>query len=106
MIKVNTFGERLKKVRLERKLTIEKLAELVDTGESTIRSYEKSRRYPQIYKLIRLCNALNVTPDYLLQDEIYYNLVTDKNDLLEDIDSLSPKQVDILKKFLVILKDI
>ena len=93
---MNNFGTRLRKVRLDKGITMEKLAELADTTEIAIRSYEKSRRYPNSVMLIKLCNALKVTPNYLLQDEIKYNL----------IDGLTPKQLEFTKNMLVHVKDI
>ncbi|MBS6314368.1 MULTISPECIES: helix-turn-helix transcriptional regulator [Porcipelethomonas] len=103
---MNNFGTRLRKVRLDKGITMEKLAELADTTEIAIRSYEKSRRYPNSVMLIKLCNALKVTPNYLLQDEIKYNLIEDRNEIIETIDGLTPKQLEFTKNMLVHVKDI
>lgn len=103
---MNNFGTRLKKVRLDKGITMEKLAELADTTEIAIRSYEKSRRYPNSVMLIRLCNALKVTPNYLLQDEINYNLIEERNNVIETIDGLTPKQLQFTKNILEYIKDI
>ena len=56
--------------------------------------------------LIKLCNALKVTPNYLLQDEIKYNLIEDRNEIIETIDGLTPKQLEFTKNMLVHVKDI
>ncbi len=40
---MNNFGTRLRKVRLDKGITMEKLAELADTTEIAIRSYEKKQ---------------------------------------------------------------
>lgn len=103
---MNNFGTRLKKVRLDKGITMEKLAELADTTEIAIRSYEKSRRYPNSVMLIKLCNALKVTPNYLLQDEINYNLIEERNNVIETIDGLTPKQLQFTKNILEYIKDI
>lgn len=95
-----SFGERIKTVRKDKKLTQEKLADLCDTSEAVIRSYEKSRRVPNLKMLIRLCNALNVSPNYLLQDEIAFNPYNDENRLLQTYSVLTPSQKDFFEDFL------
>lgn len=98
------FGERLKEVRKEKSYTLEKLAALCDTSETVIRNYEKSRRIPNITMLIQLCNALNVTPYYLLQDELANNPCSEIDRLINEIESLSPNKKSLLIDFLQILK--
>ncbi len=90
------FGARVRKIRKERNMTIVKLAELCDSSENVIRNYEKSRRLPQIDMLIRICNALKVSPDYLLQDELVYQPHWVNEELLQKINRLSPKNISVL----------
>ncbi len=90
------FGARVRKIRKERNMTIVKLAELCDSSENVIRNYEKSRRLPQIDMLIRICNALKVSPDYLLQDELVYQPHWANEELLQKINRLSPKNISVL----------
>lgn len=94
---MNNFGTRVRKIRKERNMTIVKLAELCDSSENVIRNYEKSRRLPQVDMLIRICNALRVSPDYLLQDELVYESYQVGEELLQRINMLSPKNVSVLK---------
>lgn len=84
---MESFGKRLRKVRKSKELTIEKLSELCESSESVIRNYEKSRCMPSCYMLIRLCNALQVEPSYLLEGELS---LKDAKQVQERIDSLPP----------------
>lgn len=98
------FGVRLNLARKERKLTLEKLASLCNTSETVLRNYEKSRRFPNIEMLARLCNALKVSPNYLLQDDLTYSFEDETNELLSIIQLLSPSQKDFLMNFVHTLK--
>lgn len=101
---MENFGSRLRTVRKEKNLTIAKLAEMCNSTEGVIRGYEKSRRLPKTDMMIRLCNALRVAPDYLLQDELDFNPCQKKDEVFSVIDKLTPKQFDFLKEFLETLK--
>lgn len=93
---MSDFGARVRKIRKERNMTIVKLAELCGTSENVIRNYEKSRRLPQVDMLTRICNALEVSPEYLLQDELVYHSQQAGEELLHKISRLSPKNVSVL----------
>lgn len=93
---MSDFGARVRKIRKERNMTIVKLAELCDSSENVIRNYEKSRRLPQVDMLIRICNALRVSPHYLLQDELVYQSPQAREELFQKIGRLSPKNLSVL----------
>lgn len=97
---MSDFGARVRKIRKERNMTIVKLAELCDSSENVIRNYEKSRRLPQVDMLIRICNALKVSPDYLLQDELVYQSHQMNEELLQKISRLSPKNLSVLMEMI------
>lgn len=61
-----TFGEKLRKFRLQKKMSQQDLAKAAGLGINTIRNYEKGSTYPQnrgVYA--RLAEILGVSPDYL-----------------------------------------
>lgn len=101
---MNGFGARVRKIRQERNMTIVKLAELCDSSENVIRNYEKSRRLPQVDMLIRICNALSVSPDYLLQDDLIYESHEVSEELFQRINRLSPKNLLVLKDMISMLE--
>ncbi len=65
-----SFGQQLRKLRLEHHLTQEQLAEQIDVGFQFIGLLERGCRVPSVDTVLRLCNALNCTPDFLLQDSL------------------------------------
>lgn len=70
------FGERLKALRHEKKLTQEQLADKMELVKSSISSYENNTKYPSIEVLIKLCQYFGVSSDYLLglSDKLEYEV--------------------------------
>ncbi len=60
------IAERLKKARDEQGLTQTELAKMAEISRSAIVHYETAGTVPGGIELIKLSNALNVTPNYLL----------------------------------------
>ncbi len=63
---IMTFGEKLKKKRIERCLTQNDLANKIHVSPSTISLYESDEREPTLSTLVAIANALQVSSDYLL----------------------------------------
>ena len=61
-----TFGQRLKRIRKERKYTQRKLAKKSGIYHQSISNYELERAYPNLMTIEWLCNALDVTATELL----------------------------------------
>lgn len=60
------FGNRLRQLRKEKRLTQQQLAELIGVKNSVISFYEVGERIPSPDVLRKLALALHVTADYLL----------------------------------------
>ena len=60
------FGDRLRKLRKERKLTQKELASLIGVKNSVISFYEVEDRTPSLEVLIKLSKALHISTDILL----------------------------------------
>ncbi len=60
------FGEHLKEIRLSKNLTQKQLATLIGSTERGIQRYEAGERKPNFDAIIALCNALEISADYLL----------------------------------------
>lgn len=60
------FTQRLKELRKERGLTQKQLAEVLETADDSIFSWEKGRSQPSIETLQKICNYFNVSADYLI----------------------------------------
>jgi transcriptional regulator with XRE-family HTH domain len=61
-----TFGERLKKLREEKSMRQEDLANLINVHRATIGKYETNERSPDKDTIILLSDLFNVTTDFLL----------------------------------------
>lgn len=60
------MGEKLKSLRIEKKLTQKQVAERIGLAVSAISSYESGTRYPSYDSLIKLACIFHVSTDYLL----------------------------------------
>jgi transcriptional regulator with XRE-family HTH domain len=67
-VKYRLLGERIKKERLNRKLTQEKLAEMAGVSVAFLGQIERGDRKPSLETVVNISNALGVTMDILLQD--------------------------------------
>lgn len=63
---MNKLSERLKELRISNQLTQVQLAKLMHIGQSTYSSWESGNFYPDIDKILWLCNFYNVSADYIL----------------------------------------
>ncbi len=64
------MGRRIRLYRHQRDLTQEQLAEQVGLSASFMGNIERGSRVASIETLMKLCAALNVTPNELLSDEV------------------------------------
>lgn len=64
-----TFGEKLFKLRKEKGLSQEALAEQVGTTRQAISKWENNQGFPETEKLLLLSNIFEISTDYLLKDD-------------------------------------
>ena len=62
-----TFGKHVRKLRLDRRLSQEKLAELADLHRNYVGGVERGERNIAIINIVRLARALKVKPGKLLE---------------------------------------
>jgi transcriptional regulator with XRE-family HTH domain len=60
------YGERLKKLRLDSKQTMDTVSKAMGIAKSTYAGYESEFRQPSLDKLAFFADYFNVTTDYLL----------------------------------------
>jgi len=65
-MRVELDREKLKKLRLENRLTQEELAELSDISDRHLRNLETVSTIPSVTVLYRICVALNISMDELM----------------------------------------
>lgn len=62
------FSEKLQSLRKGKGLSQEKLAELLDVSRQAVSKWESGQTYPEIEKLIVLCDLFEITLDELVRD--------------------------------------
>lgn len=65
------IGRRLKKLRLENKMTQEELAKQLNLSKVTISCYENNSRTPSLETLLLICDIFNVDLPTLIGRETY-----------------------------------
>lgn len=61
-----TIHERLRQERISRGFTQKRLAEAIGVTYNAISQYESGAREPSIALLIKICDFLEITADYLI----------------------------------------
>ena len=95
---INQLGERLQKLRTDRKLSQLKVAELINVSPSIISNYESGERSPSIENLIKLASFYKCSTDYLL------GLEKSDTSSFVDVSMLNEEQIRLLKYFLYSLE--
>lgn len=62
-------GSKLKKARIDSKLTQEKVAEEIQVSRQTISNWENEKSYPDIISVIKLSDLYNISLDELLKGD-------------------------------------
>lgn len=106
-IDYKAIGVRVKRCRRERKLSQEKLAELVDISVPHMSNIETGKTKLSMQVLVDLSNALNVTPDELLlgyasaSDKKCY---TPRETIHQELEDCTAAQVAMIGEMIVCTK--
>ena len=83
-----SLGEKVRECRKRKQLTQEQLAEIVDISPSFLGHIERGSRVASLETFARLCNALDVSPHYLLSNELIEMNVSEQEDLVANRERL------------------
>ncbi|MDE6600058.1 MAG: helix-turn-helix domain-containing protein [Oscillospiraceae bacterium] len=98
-------GRRMSKRRKELGLKQYQVCEMIDVNYKYISNLETGRSVPSLDVIMRLCEALQTTPDYLLLgSDKSESIVSDKT-LTEKISVLDPKSKAIVSGVIDLLND-
>lgn len=86
------LGVRINTVRKDRNLTADKLSELCNINATYLRQIEGGTKMPSLPVFIDICNALEISPDYLLRDVLNTNEVSKIKELTLLWENTSPSQ--------------
>ncbi len=86
------LGKRINLTRKDRNLTADRLSELCNINATYLRQIEGGVKMPSLPVFIDICNALEISPDYLLQDALNTNEITKIKELETLWENASPSQ--------------
>ncbi len=95
----HTLGVRIHTARRKKGITSNRLAELCGVGAVHIRKIESGVKLPSIPRFIMICNALETSPQYLLQDSLELN-DSDTLRLLDKLQALPPSQLALAESLI------
>lgn len=75
-----------------KKLTQQQLAELADISTTFLGEIERGKKMPGLNVLIQIINALDISADWLLRDEVESSKTLVLNDITQKLDALTPNQ--------------
>lgn len=94
----NLIGQRIREVRNEKHLTQEALANAVNVNVSHISNIETGKTKISLTLLVAICNTMNVTIDYLLENEYVQTQNIIEHELLKTISDMEKeKQEQLLR---------
>ncbi len=99
------LGDRLKKLRLERRLTMQEVAIKIGLAKSSYAGYEAGQRKPPLDKLVILAQLYQVSTDFLLGLTNITNTVNSlhkKNLHWENI-SLNEKELEVVSQIVELM---
>lgn len=86
------IGKRIREVRSSKQLTQEYIAETAGVNVSHISNIELNKVKVSLTLLVQICNALDVSVDYLLENEYHCPNSALETELLNAIKDLSNEQ--------------
>jgi len=100
-----TFKERLKQARTNKKISQQELAKLVGVHYTNIGRYERGEAVPSANVLNNLAQALDVSPDYLINgtlEDKAENTISDNELLMQfkKVEKLPGDKKKLVKEFL------
>ena len=100
----NQIGDNIRKLRQERKYTQEFLANLVGVNTSHISNIENHHTNISLPTLVRICNALNTTVDYIIGHEYSVPETSIDHFILTELQNCSLITKEQILKIIQILK--
>lgn len=97
------IGQRIKEVRNEKHLTQEYLANVTGVNVSHVSNVETNKVKISLTLLVNICNALDVTMDYLLENEYHTPTSTTEKELFNAIKDMDASKLETLLRIAKVL---
>lgn len=86
------LGKRLRESRMNKGLTLQALAKKAEIGEVYLGEIERGLKTPSMNIFIKIIEALNVSADYVLRDELSSGSIYIFDEITDKLKDLSPQQ--------------
>ena len=86
------LGKKLRQARLEKGYTQRMLAELAGVGNVYLGEIERGLKMPSLNSFVKLVEALDISADYILRDELSSGQVYTYDEITQKLKALSPRQ--------------
>lgn len=100
----STLGKKLRQIRAEKGYTQQSLAEKAGIGNVYLGEIERGLKMPSLNSFIRIIEALDVSADYILREELSSGKEYIYDEITQKMQNLTPKQrktaSDILNAYL------
>ncbi|MGJ0845929.1 helix-turn-helix domain-containing protein [Tissierella praeacuta] len=97
---METFSDRMRNLRKEKDVTLEELANILNTTKATLSRYENNLRVPNADFIQELAEFFNVSTDYLLGRTDIKN----PEDKIKNLDKLAHKEINSVEDALEIIE--
>ena len=98
------LGQKLRQARQRKGYTQHTLAEIADIGDVYLGEIERGQKMPSLNIFIKLIEALDISADYILRDELSSGKEYIYDEITQKLKNLTPKQrkaaTDILDAYL------
>lgn len=98
----NSVGDYIKMYRKE---TQEDLAENANISPDTLSSIERGKNVASSLTLVKICNALNTTPNHILKDFIANKATTLDSIILHELSECTIEEKDFILNTIKFIKD-
>ena len=92
------LGRRVRQQRVMRRMTQEELAEKSGISCSFVGHIERGEKKFSIGTLVALCNAMKISPNYLLQDSLDQQVLNDSVDVGQKNKALFDDLMNVLRE--------
>ena len=97
------IGQKVREVRTEKKLTQEYIANTTGVNVSHISNIETNKVKVSLTLLVQICNALDTTVDYILENEYHSPTTSIEKELSHTIKDMKKEKQELLLRIAKIL---
>ncbi len=90
---MRTFGDKLKKLREDKNLTLKEAVDKIGISVSTLNSYEHDYKMPGLKTLIKIAKLYNTSLDYLIGIDELPNI--NKNKIFNELENIKNRIISL-----------